>query len=341
MTAIFIDGFDHYATANIGKKWTTAGASATIGSSGRRSSGNLATASSSSGVVTKTLAATASWVIGFAFQYTGSVTGSASICALLDAGTLQCELRINADGTLSVTRNGSAVTGGTSVTALSAGAYYYLEWKVTIADSIGANSCKVRIGGVDAITVTTGQDLKNTANASANQVRLGCASGTNVATELFDDLYVCDQSGSTNNDFLGDCRVDTLLPTGDGTTSNFTPSTGSAHWSLVDEVDPNTTDYVSSSNSGDIDLYTYPDLTTLVTSTVYGVQVNSAALKDDAGSRSVAVVARSSGSNVAGSTQALSTSQLIYNSIYEADSAAAAWTQTSVNAAEFGVKVAA
>ena len=40
MSLLFIDGFDHYATADITKKWTTASA-ATIGVTGRRGTGGV------------------------------------------------------------------------------------------------------------------------------------------------------------------------------------------------------------------------------------------------------------------------------------------------------------
>jgi hypothetical protein len=291
------------------------------------------------GYVSKTLPATASWVVGFAVQLDASPTSAVPIVALLDGATTQCDLRVNSNGTLSVTRNGTALTGGTSTTALSTGAYYYIEWKVTIADAISAGSCKVRVNGVDAITVATGQDLQASTNAFASVFRFGVIGNTSAFLN-FDDLYVCDQSGTTNNDFLGDCRVDTQFPNGDGATTNFVASSGTTHYTLVDETAPNTTDYVDSATVGDRDLYEFTNLTPLSASTVYGVQVNTAALKDDAGSRSIAVTARSGATNVDGATLALSTSQLYFSSIFEADSAAAAWTQSSVDAAQFGIKVA-
>lgn len=339
MTLLFVDGFDHYATADITKKWTSLNGSPTIGALGRRLSGQLRI-SNTACHVTKTFSANASWVIGVAYSVASLPSSSVLVAELLDNGTTQCDIRLNPDGTLSATRNGTAVTGGTSTTALSAGAFYYIEWKVTIADSIAAGSCKVRLNGVEIINVTTGQDLKNTANAYATQVRIGNRTA-NPHTADYDDLYICDQNGSTNNDFLGDCRIDTQFPNGDGATTNFATSSGTTHYTLVDETAPNTTDYVDSANVGDRDLYDFTNLTALATSTVYGVQVSTAALKDDAGSRSIAVTARSGGTNVDGATQALSTSQLYFSSVFETDSASAQWNQSSVDAAQFGIKVAA
>ena len=112
---------------------------------------------------------------------------------------------------------------------------------------------------------------------------MGCSSsGMN-----FDDLYVCDSAGSTNNGFLGDCRIDTIYPSGAGNYTQFTPSTGS-NYTCVDETAPNTTDYVDGATVGDRDSYALGNLSALSSQTVYGVQVNAAILKDDAGSKSAA-----------------------------------------------------
>ena len=62
---------------------------------------------------------------------------------------------------------------------------------------------------------------------SANTVRVGMLETTLIGTLDIDDLYICDGTGSApHNTFLGDCRVDTLLPTADGTAQQWTPSTG-------------------------------------------------------------------------------------------------------------------
>mgnify|MGYP000653285074 CR=1 FL=1 len=344
MALLFIDGFDHYATADITKKWTSAGATAVIGSTDGRRGGGAFKASltgTSTTILTKTLTASASWVLGFAISVSALPSAATTLAALLDAGSVQCDLRLNTDGTLSITRNGTALTNGTSVTALTTNTWYYIEFKVTIADSISASSCKARINGVDAITVATSQDTKATANASANQVRLGTSNSSGMQFYI-DDFYCCDQSGSVNNDFLGDCRIDTLYPNADGNYSQFTPSTGSTHYDLVDETAPNTTDYNESATNGHRDSYAFQNLSALVASTIHGLQVNVAALKDDAGTRSACAMVRSSSTDSDGATVALSTSQAYISQVWETNpNGSVAWTESSVNAAEFGVKVAA
>jgi len=338
MALLFVDGFDHYVTADIPKKWNSGGANVSIQTAGGRRGGGCMRCTGASPQASKTLQAETSWVVGFAFSCATLTT--TAIAQFLDTGTVQCDLRLNADGTLLVTRNGTSVTGGQSTFALSTNTWYFLEIKVSIADSIAANSCKVRVNGGDVITVSAGQDLKNTANTTANSVRLGQSS--NTSTFEYDDLYVCNQSGSTNNDFLGDVRVDTLYPTSDGTYTQFTPSTGSTHYLLVDETAPNTSDYVDGNTVGHRDSYGMGNLPALVSQTVYGVQVNAAMLKDDAGAKSAATMVRSGTTNADGTSAALGTSQAYVSQIFEQDpDAAAAWTETTVNAMEAGVVVTA
>jgi hypothetical protein len=346
MSLLFIDGFDHYATADIAKKWNSSagGGNTAISSSNGRRGGGALSAPYNGGGVQRAMAPGASFVMGFAFTTGSYPTTSMALAALKDAGTTQCALLLNSDGTLSVVRStGTALTSGTSVSALSVSTYYYIEWKVTIADSISAGSCKVKVNGVDWITVATGQDTKNTSNASANQIYLGpWNAGSGPTVVYFDDFYLCDQSGSVNNDFLGDVRIDTLYPTSDGNYSQFTPSTGSSHFALVDETTPNTSDYNDGAAVNDRDSYGMGNLAPLVSQTVYGVQVNAAILKDDAGSKSAATFVRSSGTNGDGAGVALGTSQVYVSQVFETDpNGSIAWTETTVNAMEAGVKVTA
>lgn len=343
MALLFVDGFDHYATADIAKKWNNSAGS--INSTAGRRGGGAFRSTSFSSYLSKTITNGSSFVIGFSFKIS-SIIGlnfPQALVALMDSAlNSQCDVRVNLDGTLSVTRNGTALTSGTSVNALNINTDYYLEWKVTIADSISANSCKVRVNGVDWITVATGQDTKSSANTGATSVRIGQTLGAPTGVTLdIDDFYLCDQSGSTNNDFLGDVRVDTLLPNGDGTYTSFTPSTGTSHYQLVDETTPNTSDYNESSTVTNKDSYQMVNLSALTSQTIYGIQVLGAVLKDDAGVRSIKVGARSSSTDSVSAAQALSTSQLYYSNIHETDPATStAWTESGVNAAEALFEVA-
>jgi hypothetical protein len=342
MALRFIDSFDHLVTADLAAKYTSMAACTISAGTGRHSSASLRS-TNAAGLCTQTLDAQATWIVGFAVKASALPSANMRLHSLLDGGTVQCELWLNTDGTLELRRFNNAVTGGLSSNALSTNTWYYLEYKATIADSIGANTAQIRVNGVVWATVATGQDLKNTANASANQVRLGPAA-SNAVTLDFDDYYVLDGTGAgPHNDYLGDCRVDCVLPSADGTYATWTPSTGTDHYAVVDESSPNSTDYLSDGSVGERDTHAFTDLPSLPSATIYGAQLNLYCAKDDAGSRSVAACCKSGGTTATGATQALSTSYKYYQQLYveDPDTPGTPWTEAGLNAAEFGVEVAA
>jgi hypothetical protein len=341
MALLFMDGFDHYATADITKKWTSSASMSIASTSGRRGGGCASTNSLGSYLEKALSASSANIVVGFAFKLNVFNTGYPAFLTLKESSTSHISLGYNASSKLEIRRgNGGGTLLATSNASLSLSQFNYIEIKVTISDTVGTT--EVRINGVtDSGLTLTGADTRNGGTSGViDLVSLG-QNSTFGAAGAYDDLYVCDTSGSTNNNFLGDCRIDTLFPNADGNYSQFTPSTGTVHYSLVDESTPNTTDYNYSSTSGDRDSYTFPDLTGLVSQTVYGIQINAAALKSDSGSRSLGTMSRLSGTNKDGTGAALSTSLAYLSEIQETDPASAAWTEANVNAAEFGVKVTA
>lgn len=346
MALLFMDGFDHYATADITKKWTSnSGGNATINATAGRRGGGACLVPNAANFLTKVLPASSSWIMGFAFSL-GALPPSGAgvyIAALFDAaGDMQCGLQINPNGTLGVSRPATNLTNGTSTNSIAPNEFNYIEWKVTIADSIGADTCKVRVNGQDWITVATGQDTKATTIATASILKIGNLDVTkSLGSCKFDDLYICNGAGSTNNDFLGDVRVDTLFPNADGSYSQFAPSSGTAHYLLVDESAPNTTDYNASATVGDRDSYAFQDLAPLVSQIVYGVQASAAVYKDDTGGRSVAPFIRLNSANDDGTALALSTSMQYASALRETKPGGGAWTAADVNAAEFGVRVSA
>lgn len=341
MALRFVDSFDHYVTADLAEKWSSVTGSATISASnGRRSTACLRLATLNSVSVVKTLDAQTTWIVGFAFKVgtVGAASGQA-IVALLDASTLQLDVRLNPDGTLSVTRNATVLT--TSVFALATGTTYYIELKATINNS---GSYELRVNGAN-VTSGSGVDTQNTANATANQIRIGNSStGAGNANIDYDDLYVCDGTGAANNNFLGDVRVDCLFTNNNGNSSQLVGSDGNStdNYLLVDEAAPNDdTDYVESSTVGNKDTYAFGNLSHTPAS-VFGLQIAMAAKKDDAGARSIQSVIRSSATELDGTANPLATTYTYYLQISETDpNTSAAWTGTNVNAAEFGVKVAA
>ena len=347
MTLLFCDSFDHYTT--VLQKWTFtsvsgSGAAITIGSSSGRFTNGLRATTPNSGnyMIYKTLPSGDDVIIvGAAVRISNYPTTNVPVFSLREASGPQhhCEIRINSAGKLFVTRNATAV-GSAGTTTLSLNVWYFIEAKVTVHDSTGA--AEVRINGVTELNLT-GQDLRDGGTGIVDQLASGLTVSLPASFNIdFDDLYVCDGNGSTNNDFLGDVRIESVFPNGNGNSSQLVGSDGNStdNYLLVDETAPNDADYVESSTVGEKDTYAYGNVTP-TSGTVYGLQVMTRAAKTDAGARSVASIARLSGTEVDSSDKTLSTTYAYYPDIRETKPGGGAWSISDVNSAEFGVKVTA
>jgi hypothetical protein len=123
----------------------------------------------------------------------------------------------------------------------------------------------------------------------------------------------------------------------DGAHSQFGVSSGSAHYSLINEATPDgDTSYVTDSTPGHYDTYVFDDIDS--GATVYGVQLNLYARKDDAGTRQIAPVIRHSGTDHDGTTVTLGTSYGFTRELHDKDPTGTDWTPSTVNANEYGVK---
>jgi hypothetical protein len=339
MSLRFIDSFDHYVSADGSEKWTSVGSTFTIsaGNGRRGTSSARGTGTANTAGPRKTLDAEATWIVGCAFRTTFFPTLARPIFHLLDTSTIQVDVVCNNDGTLSVRRGASTVLGTTTF-ALSTNVYHFIEFKCTISDASGI--AVLRVDGDTKLNLSS-VDTKQTSNATVNSIEITPNSNWGSTVDI-DDVYICDNQGSTNNDFLGDCRVDCLLPNADGSNSQFTPSTGSDHYALVDDASPDDdTTYLSHSTSGQKDTWNFANLTALTSPSIKGVQLNLTAKKDDAGSRLLKPVVKSGSTTSSGSSQGLSTDYLQFAQIYETDpDTSAAWTESGVNSAEFGAEVA-
>jgi hypothetical protein len=338
MSLRFMDGFDHYLTADIAKKWTAAiGGAAIQAGTGRRgtASGRLA---GSSRYFRKDLDAQSTWIVGFANIFQTLPAAPSSILAFHDAAlALQCDLRITPTGELQVTRDGTVL--GTSTSRLTATAFQYIEMRLVIHTTAGA--AVVRVNEVPWLTLSN-VNTQATANASALSIWAGQPGGGTALIQNIDDLYICDGTGSApHNTFLGDCRVDCLYPNADGSHSAWTPSAGTTHFTLVDDPTPTEdTDYLVTTTVGARDTHMLTNLPTLPGSVVYGVQHSLYARKDDAGLRQVKNVLKSGATTQVGTAlHTLATSYIYYTEVFTADpNTGAAWTIAAVDALEAGIE---
>lgn len=270
--------------------------------------------------------------------------------AILSSTAGNHPIRFHTDSTynlsISIGDNKIAVYNNTTQLGVTSNVYlgetwFYLEIKATCKNSISADEFIIKVNGVEVLNLAATTDTQYSANPGFNRIRLaGAFSGKFV---YYDDIYVCDLLGGVNDDFLGDVKVETLYPDGNGNTNDFTGSDADStnNYLLVNEPQQNgDTDYVEDSTPSNLDLYTYDDMSA-TPDTIFGVSTRSYAKKDDAGARTGKLVCRRTSTNYEGSEFSPSNgSYQGFDEIWEEDpSTSSAWVESGVNAAEFGVKV--
>ena len=344
MVCRFLDSFDYYVGADYLRKWTTSFGTIGITTTNQRTGTQAMEWNSAVNNITRTFDDQASWVMGFGLKRSGN--GTQALVRFLDVSTTQCSLLLNLDGTVSIVRGtATAVAGGKSTFSMKIKRYYHIEVKVTIANSIGANTAVVRINEKIVLTVDAGEDLQSTANATADIIRID---GLSSQETNIDDLYVFDGTDGggtepTNDDFAGDMKIGAHWPSGNGATSDFLGSDVDSvdNYLLVDEAltDDDTT-YVESSTIGHIDLYAFDDLAETPIE-IKAIQINSVVRKDDAGAKTVRAVIRPTSTNFVGDSK--SPQDGVYSNeieiLNEDPETEAAWTEAGFNATEFGLEI--
>jgi hypothetical protein len=335
MALRFMDGFDYTNASGVHQdKWDSDSDQSWTPRAGRF--GGNAISRNGNAPLNKTLDAQSTWIVGQAVRPPiGSSSGQ--LLEFDDAGTVQVRIYISNSTDIEVYRGAGTTLLGSASNVLANLEWRHLEVKVVINNTTG--SVEIRVDGTTVINLTN-QDTQVTGNATANKIIFNFG-----ASNLYhDDFYILDGTGTTNNNFLGDVRVETLLPSGNGNSSQFTGSDGNStdNYLLVDDSpapDDDTT-YVESATLNDIDLYAIADLGNSP-DTIYGVAQNSYSRKTDVGSRGLINVVRSGGTNYDGTNELdLLAEYKQVQEILETDpDTAVAWVTSGVNNMESGFKV--
>jgi hypothetical protein len=329
MTLLFMDGFEGQDAL---QKWHVASVVPSYAQPTRYGDGVCVThTGGAAAAVALNITPSAKVLTGLAFKMTTLSPNSTLVAYYGDGGTVQhAQVVINSTGAIGIQR-ASTVLATSASGLVTVGNWYYLEFSATIADSGG--TVDVRLNG-DTIHTFTG-DTKN-AGTSTNidyvliQLRASSA-------QLIDDVYILDGLGTINNAFLGEVRVQTLLPDGPGSATDLTPMGSADNWDNVDDVSPS--DYNYSGTSGDQDLYALSELMGGTTD-VLGVQVNAVARKTDTAARSLKTLVKSGATVTAGAEVALGAVADTIVTTYDVNpTTSAAWEVSDIAALEAGVEV--
>jgi hypothetical protein len=274
-------------------------------------------------------------VLGFAFRFGNGTAYNGYIAQLFDGTTQGVSIRqASANGTeLSVTPSTGTAYATTSTLGLQKDTWYYIELKVKCHATEGTFDLHV-----DGTSVLSGSGLNTKIGSHLYHDRFRLAGFYNAP--IFDDLYFLDSSGSVNNDFLGQMRVETIGVSADGDSTQFTPSSGDNYAAIDDAVADDDTSYVETPESNYKDLYAYNPLVGISTG-IAGVVVNTVCKQSDAASFSLKTLCKSGATEDADAGQPIqSFTYLNKRRILETDpDTDGAWTPSSVANAQFGFQL--
>lgn len=222
----------------------------------------------------------------------------------------------SADGTISLYRgrgvrfNGSTLLASTAPGVFLSGRWNWLEVRMKVHPTTGV--AEVWLNNQQVLSYSG--NTKNSAATTANSMNcifqggMAYASGANLLYQ--DDFYFLDTTGSAPwNTRLGDVRIANIVPVADVPGANTgTQTTGTTHFGVVDELPPNTTDYIMLPGAaGNLERFRASNLTSIPT-TVFGVQLCSRLQKSDAGTANIQLQLIANGSNFVANTNTLTTS---------------------------------
>jgi hypothetical protein len=345
MALLHADGFDAAATADLALDYDVGGTPA-IGAYGRFGTQGLRATNTQSIGVTKP--ANSNFVMGFALYVDADgISVATPISNVLDANNGWCHLilYVNADRSFSVVRGaggggalstGFGATLGTSaVNKATVRSWMTVEWKAVIHDTTG--SVTLKVNGETLFSVS-GVDTSNSSTA-ITKYYIGSGAGHTVQ---IDDWWICDQSGTRLNDFLGDRVVESqAAEAGNGAHAEWTPSSGSDHGAMVDDAtsDGDTT-YNAANTVGLRDTYTFPALARVAS--VDAVQVRAVLRKDASGTRAVTGLTRVGTTDVSDATEHFLSegyAGYLIADLPENPDTTAPWVIADVDTTEVGVEV--
>jgi len=332
MTLLWMDGFDHYNINDISEKWDAVSTgSCLISSSYGRFGSQGFRAYGFNSSLRKIFADKVTVYMGLAFYKEGASSlngGNIPLITFEDSSFVdQVRICLQDDFSIDVYQGDGTLLGSSATGVFANSKWCYIEAKVTISATVGV--VEVNVNGTQIINLTS-QDTKNGTDYIGAIILNGLSPNQ---YSRWDDFYIDDAQ------FHGDCRIRTFMPDADGNSTDFTRSTGSNDYECVDEAQSNgDTDYISSDTLNHKSIF---GITTGALGTVEGIQLNNHCRLDEAGTRKITPIIRSNSTDYSGTeTETIAANYQFENEIWETDpDDAAAWTQTKLEAAEFGLEI--
>lgn len=271
--------------------------------------------------------------LGFAFNLNNLPTDSTSValCQILDENNAPAAtLTVMPTGAIQLRAGGrtSTVITQSAAEVVATGSFQHFECE------FGAGTCEVRINGVTVLNTATSGVVLGFAQVMVGGCNGFPKSGAGLVRMHLDDAFCRDGSGALNNSWIGDQKVYTRLPDEDGAEQDWTPSTGSTAWEILDNVPPIDAQYINATAAGERTSVGFGAFPTEIVA-ISGVYTASRIWKSDAGNAKVTVDMISGASETAQADHPLSTAPRWYGDMFETNPATSLpWLVTDINAAQ-------
>lgn len=335
MTTLWADGFDSNSTTDLAYDYTGSPTSLAF-VSGRRSGGYAVRFQSYAYNLKRTLPSASGTIFMSMALNLSSLSSGGDFFEFREGTVIHDTLTMTSLGAICVNRSTGTLLGSTANGVLSVGNWVWFQIKLVIHASAG--SVEIRDASGNVLLSLSGLNTRNGGTSGVCDNILVGPDNTISYSAYCDDLHVWDSTGAICNTFTTETRIDVLFPSAAGDVTQFTPSTP-PNWECVNENPASTVDYVSNATAGNQDLYQFTDLPHTPVN-IYSVQRSALASKDDAGARSLKLLAKSGSAVNTGSAVALNFGSWARQyDVLEADpNTSVAWTPAGVNAAQFGLQ---
>lgn len=351
MAIEFVESFDGFRLGNtisnpdlfdaIDSKWTSHFLRVDVVSNGRTGQGLTIPFGS---FIFKTLAHRSFWSTVFAFRINSGGGGSA-LYGIQNNATSLFHVDYNFDHTLSVWA-GSNIIAVTDK-PINQAKFNHMGVDVTFSGSSNINvSVSLWLNGeklLDSVSGNTGVNTTSLLSQSATgNLHVFVAGTASTGDTTFDDIVISngevDSSGGIKNrSFMGDARLQIIVPDGDVVT-DWT-STGANHWDQINEIPVDTATYVEDGTIGDKDIWDWQDIGAF-SGVIKGLQYNLYAKKTDEGTKTMKHNVGDSGGEYEGPEIFLNDDYVTYHMPLDADPATSNFfTRAGFNAKRFGVQV--
>lgn len=334
MALLFIDSFDHYNNGtDLDLKWDSSTVIDSVLTAGGRFGGGCAELDGSSDGLRYALSDETTVILAGAVRMdrvNDAMDSGSVLMTFVEAGVTTNIAIGNEFGKCVVKRGTETGTelGRSSDVVFRTATWHFIEARVTLSNTVGV--VVVNVDGVEVINLTN----QDTINGGAGVIDLiGYKTLSSIDTR-WDDIYI-----KNDSTFLGDSRIDVLMPDGAGNYSETGTQVGSAnrHENVDEQYPDDDTTYNQSTAANQRDTFTMDNLAAITTQTIHGVQQFNWA-KHDGTATNHRTKLRISSTDYDGASQALASTYDWYLEMWTQDPNAGpgAWTESVINGMESG-----